>query len=303
MVSQRGFLLIQQMIALLLAALFIALFGSILLQLWQSFCWHSQLIALHQQAIQAQVLFQREFVNGQFWAGLRPQQIALAVPLPVSADCQSANDSGSFPRAGEGFRDVLAGRHGDADTPLCLTNAVANSGYLQLKRLAAATAIPSNRIGVQQQGYSARFVRAGAADAASWYWPYLHEVYYVARQPGPQGAVPTLMRKRLLLNAQQEAVMDTDSLLDGVEVLEFELGVDTDADAQPDHFSHSSASGTAPVVMIRYWALLRSLSPQPGYQNNQMYQLGMRQWQAPGDAFQRVLISSSVRLLNGRSNQ
>lgn len=298
MVSQRGFLLLQQMVALLLAALFIALFGGILLQLWQAFRWHSQLVSLHQQAVQIQVLFQRELINAQFWAGLQPKQIALSLPMSVSGDCRSLNDSGSFPRAGMHYRDLLAGRLGDADTPQCLSNALPNSGYIQLKRLAAASVIPSNRIGVRQQGYDAHFVRVGAADPDSWYWPYLHEVYYVARQVGPHGPSPTLMRKRLLLNAQQEAVMDTDALLDGVELLEFELGVDTDADSIPDQFSHSLASGTAPVVMIRYWALLRALTPQNGYENNQIYQLGTRQWQAPGDAFQRVLISSSVRLLN-----
>jgi type IV pilus assembly protein PilW len=295
MVSQRGFLLLQQMIALALAALFIALFGGIVLQLWQAFRWHSQLVALHQQAIQLQVLFQREFVNGQFWAGLVPQQIAVPDDWQVDADCRGADDSGSFPRVGLRYRDLLAGRVGDADSPACLRNAVAVSGYLQIKRLAAATTIPSNRIGIRQQAYRADFVRAGAVQPDSWYWPYLHEVYYVARQ----GTVPTLMRKRLLLNAQQDAVMDTDAVLDGVEQLEFELGLDTDADALPDQFSHSADAGQAPVVMIRYWALLRSVTPQQGYQNNQIYQMGSRQWQAPGDAFQRVLISSSVRLLNG----
>jgi len=50
--------------------------------------------------------------------------------------------------------------------------------------------------------------------------------------------------------------------------------------------------------MLRYWVLLRSLSIEAGYRNTQLYQLGARSWQAPNDQFRRLLLSSSVRVLN-----
>lgn len=312
----RGFLLTQQLVALALGALLLSALATALVQQWRAFKSVSQLSVLHQTAVQAHALLQRELANINFWAGLPAQQIQVPAGWQVGGDCASALDSGSFVRAGQPFLTMAAGRQGDAGSPHCLTNVVTGSGYLQIKRLAGehrtAPPWPTNRVLLAQQGSAGIFTLAPQNDGR-WYWPYVHEVYYIAWQFLQGQRVPVLMRKRLIVNNQGQLVMDTDAILDGVEVFELELGVDQDGDALPDQFvpagpgsaaqgaggqSHGGLSGAGQVVMLRYWLLLRSLSIEAGYRNTQLYQLGTRSWQAPNDQFRRLLVSSSVRVLN-----
>lgn len=296
-----GFLLVQQMVALALSALLLTALSTVLVQQWRAFKSVSELSALHQQAVQAHAWLQRELANTNFWAGLPAAQLQAPANWQVAGDCRSALDSGSFPRAGLPFRTLIAGRHGDASSPQCLTNVVPGSGYLQIKRLAGehntAGPWPGNRVLVAQQGTQAFFVQQGQQDGR-WYWPYVHELYYVAFQLLDTQRVPVLMRKRLIINNNGQLVMDTDAVLDGVEVLEFEFGLDQDGDANPDLFVPAGQAASGAVVLLRYWVLLRSLTATNGYQGDTVYQLGQRRWQAPADQFRRLLISSSVRVIN-----
>jgi hypothetical protein len=306
----HGFLLMQQMIVLLLSALLMLMLTSAFVLQWQAFRQQSQLTLLHQTAIQTHALFQRELSQVGFWAGLDLLSIQPPQPeLAVSGDCLLGGlDSGSFPKLGQVWLGVYAGSVGASNTPLCLTNAVRQSDFIQVKHLAGdplqVTELRPNRSYLQQHGLSARFVLSGDAGlkAQLWYWPYQHEMYYVAQQTLAGQSIPVLMRKRLVRNQQGNLVMDTAAVLDGIEMLVVEIGIDQDADGLADIFMPASAVPVATwqqpqlVRQIRYFVLLRALQPERGYRNQQMYQLGPRQFHGRGDPFRRLLISSSVKI-------
>lgn len=303
---QRGFLLIQQMASLALAALLLMMLTAAFVLQWQAFHHHSQLTQLHQTAAQLQALFQREFGNARFWSALAPTTIS-ATGLSVSGDCRSAFDSGTFVQPNQGWLPLLAGQTGLAGTPVCLGSAFKGSDFVQLKHLAGQWLqmhqLKANRVYVQQTGRLGRVVLSGQAglEPQAWFWPYIHELYYVMLQGTAGQVVPVLMRKRLVRSASGELNMDTAAVLDGVELLVFEVGLDNNGDGVADQFR--AAAQIAPAewqqlrpVQLRYFALLRALKAEPGYQNNHLYRLGLREFQAPGDPYRRLMIRSAVRL-------
>ncbi|WP_430457307.1 PilW family protein [Rheinheimera sp.] len=298
------------MIALLLSALLLLMLTHAFVVQWQAFRQQSQLTFLHQTAIQSHTLLQRELSQSGFWAGLGVVQVKPPQPATqVQGDCHSPGiDSGSFPLAGQIWLTLYAGTVGAANTPACLTNAVKQSDFIQLKHLAGdplrLADLRANRSYLQQNGLSGRFIRSGDAglNPQLWYWPYRHELYYVARQTLAGELVPVLMRKRLVRNQQGNLAMDTAAVLDGVEMIAVEIGLDLDADGLAEQFIPASQLAAASwgqrqtIRQIRYFVLLRALQAESGYRNQQRYQLGQRQFQARGDPYRRLLISSSVKV-------
>lgn len=307
MLPVRGFLLLQQMVSLALAAILLSLLTLAFVLQWQAFRQHSQLAWLQQSAVQVHALLQRELNNQGFWAGVRYLS-PVAAAMSVQSDCQSQVDSGSLPRMAQPWLSQLAGTVGGRFSPSCLTNAKRQSDFIQLKHLAGQAVttglLRQNRVYLQQQGLHGRFVRTGdgGLDHQLWYWPYNFELYYVAIQTLQGQPIPVMMRKRLIRNAQGQLTIDTAAVIDGVELLVIEVGLDQNADGQADHFLPAEQVPLSDwqqgqrVCQIRYFVLLRSLQPEQGYQNDQLYLLGSRRYQAPGDAFRRILISSSVSI-------
>ena len=81
-----------------------------------------------------------------------------------------------------------------------------------------------------------------------------------------------------------------------------EIWLDLDADGQSEQFIPANQLAAASwgqrqtIRQIRYFVLLRALQAESGYRNEQLYQLGQRQFQARGDPYRRLLISSSVKV-------
>lgn len=302
----RGFLLIQQMASLALSALLLLMLISAFVLQWQAFHHHSQLTQLHQTATQLQALFQREFSNARFWSALDPAAIS-AAGFSVNGDCHSPFDSGTFVQPGQGWFPLLAGQTGQAMTPFCLSSASKGSDFIQLKHLAGhwlqLHQLKSNRVYVQQTGQLGRAVLSGQAglEPQAWFWPYIHEVYYVMPQLSAGQTIPVLMRKRVVRSASGELNMDTAAVLDGVELLVFEVGLDQNGDGVADVF-RPAAQLSPPdwaqlrPVQLRYFALLRALKAEPGYQNAHLYRLGQRKFQAQSDPYRRLMIRSAIRL-------
>lgn len=308
MKSCQGWTLSTLLISLALASLLILLFAKTLIFTLEMTRQSVQLAQLQQTGQFALGLLQRELRNGNFMAGVRIGSDVHA-EFSVENDCFSVDDSGSFPADNQPFQLTRTGTVGDSGSPTCLSNAINHSDYLQLKRLAgefsAKTALRQNRVYLAQSHSGLRFVTATSDELASDanYWPYLHQIFYVARQYQQGRAVPVLMRKRLVRQQSGQLAMDTDAVLDGVEAMVFESGFDRNQDGVTDHFTtqgldNNGNAVTPKVVQIRFHILLRSVDPDPAYTNHQQYQLGPRRFEAPGDHFRRLQLSSSVTLIN-----
>lgn len=89
------------------------------------------------------------------------------------------------------------------------------------------------------------------------------------------------------------------SLVDGIERLHLQYGLDNDGDGEVDSFkSTPSGDEWEDVIAVRIWLLARNLKETPGYTDNRSYVLANEAAYTPADGFKRQLYTSTVRLNN-----
>jgi hypothetical protein len=208
-----------------------------------------------------------------------------------------------------------------AGTPLaCLEGATVAAGtdMLTIKRTAALASLEDGAIapGLSASSSDRWFLRvqsdrvpdwrklrpidlislARSGEAADW-WQAVAKIFYVRRYSDPDNSsdgLPTLCMEALVSDA-----MTTRCLVEGVENLQFELGVDSDGDGVADRFLSAPQRGEMDrIVAARFFLLLRSLSPVAGYRNDRSYQLGGLVVPAKSDGFLRRVFSATVSLRN-----
>ncbi|MEE2024649.1 MULTISPECIES: PilW family protein [Alkalimonas] len=307
--QERGLSLVELMIAAALAL-------SVLLVLLATTSKQSQmsretmqLAMLQQQGQLTLNLLQTELQQLGFWAGFTLADIRqLSAPFGVvSGECRHlADDSGSFPQAGLLLVPLYA-EYGRGESISCLGRAASNSSVLQFKRLLAQPLsfeqLKNNRYYLQVLASELKLVDSDSAttDPAAEFWPYLHQLFYVQWQDD----IPVLMRKRLIRSAAGMPRIHTDSVIDGVEVLYFEFGIDSTLDGRANYFvplSHMQAEHwyqqEQRIVAISYYVVVRSLEADVRYLNEHWYPMGQSGFQAPGDHYRRLQLQSTQYLHN-----
>lgn len=149
---------------------------------------------------------------------------------------------------------------------------------------------------------------------------YLVNIYFISTNNGAGQNVPTLKRMELTGAGWVET-----PLVEGIEQLNIEYGIDTNGDGNADAYTADPtayvftypASGTNPacagpcparnwanVVTARFHLLARNIDASPGYTDNKTYNLGLDAAGAAvtfvpaGDPFRRHVYSGLVRIVN-----
>lgn len=117
---------------------------------------------------------------------------------------------------------------------------------------------------------------------------------------------PALARKMLTSNGTPLK----QSLVNGVEHLQFQYGVDDDAitgatdgrvvryfDTVPDGPDADTLPDWNKVVAVRLWVLVRAVCPEPGYNNTTIYVMGDQSYPVT-DSYRRALFTTTVALRN-----
>lgn len=309
-----GFTITELLISMLLALFLLAMAVTAFASLSQSLRQTQQLSELQQNAQLLMSLLHNELANVGFWGGRSTPQLALSFALPAvpTGDCVNETlDSGSFPATGKDFVTIYATTVDSGRQLNCIPSAIADSEILQLKRLLGQQAEPAemrqNRFYLETDWQHSRFVDSNSSglNASYHYFPYQHLVFYLQQQQLDGDIMPVLMRKRLARNNAGHASISTDSILDGVERLHFEFGIDTDTDGQLNAMLSTDQmpanywlQDSSRIISMRYYALLRARQPDPGYTNQQRYEMGSKQFDAAGDNYRRLLVSSTIYFQN-----
>jgi type IV pilus assembly protein PilW len=131
-------------------------------------------------------------------------------------------------------------------------------------------------------------------------------IYFVANDNDPGDGVPTLKRAELGAGGAFAIV----PLVEGIENLQFEYGLDTNTNSNPDAMTADPGTynGCAldpcyianwlNAVTVRVHVLSRSLEASPGYTDTKTYPLGPVTVTTPGDGFKRHAYSGTVRMNN-----
>jgi len=132
----------------------------------------------------------------------------------------------------------------------------------------------------------------------AWAWPYSFQVFYI-RQPDPAVEEYTLARKTLRFDSGAMAMV-TENLAFGVEDMRLRFRYDSDRDGDIDSMGYENdltGNDWFFVGSVEVFLLLRSADEDPNYTDDKTYTLG-DEVIVPDDNFWRLLVSKHVSLRN-----
>lgn len=317
----RGLSLVELLVSLLLGLLLSAGLVTAYLGAKRNAFYDEQLARMQENGRYAMRLLSRDLAMAGFFGGV-PSMLSVE-PGSVGTDCSSAN----WVLDGREPLELVNDFSGQSPpvsrhlTPFtCLQGAMIVSGtdLIAIKRTAAQ---PSLHNGVPAttlthattQSWFLRTVMGspdaweklrpvdlrdtGRTRSAHSYWEAITRIFYIRSysESGSEGEdLPTLCMETLAGDG-----MTSRCLVEGVENLQLEFGVDSDGDGVPNSYSPDpTASDMRRVVAVKIHLLLRSIVGVTGHRDDKSFRLGEKEYSARGDNFLRRVFSSTVLLRN-----
>ena len=173
------------------------------------------------------------------------------------------------------------------------------SDVLIVRRASAEpSALDLNKVQVHSNRAQATVFSSASAPGGYGSWPaaetrdMICNVYYI----GTDNGQPAL--RRIGLRGKQ---MVDDPVIPGVQDMQVQYGVDTNADGAADKYVNADAIGAAAVVAARIWLLVRAESEEQGYTNSTNYRYANADIAAANDKRRRILMSKTIRIRNAQS--
>lgn len=114
--------------------------------------------------------------------------------------------------------------------------------------------------------------------------------------------IPTLKRLELTVDSTGATLdMYLVPLVEGIENLQVDYGIDTDGDGVPNGVYVTSPAAMADwgnVMAVRINLLARNTEASPGYTDNKTYDMGIAGPVTPGGAFKRHVYNAVIRVVN-----
>ena len=128
-------------------------------------------------------------------------------------------------------------------------------------------------------------------------WEAVAKIFYIRNYSDPgnrNDGVPALCMEELV-----KETMQTRCMVEGVENLQLEVGVDTDGNRVANlYLSPGQVTAPEDAVSARVHLLVRSVDPVFGLRDAKTYRLGQQQVSMPGDRYLRRVFSTTVQLRN-----
>ena len=319
--GQRGLSLVELLISMLLGLFLTSGMVSAYLESSRNFIFEEQAARMQENGRYASTLLKRELAMAGFFGGSLAMDTVAA--QAVGTDCGDAG----WALDGSSPLDLVDNHQGqstpvtrNAVTLVCLDGASIEplTDVVAVKRTAGEA---SMRDGTTAPGFTAStgeqwYLRQTNYRHSRWqklrpvdlydaagpaapvtFWEASAKIFYIRRYSDsgvtPDG-VPTLCAESLVGNH-----MSTRCLVEGVENLQVEFGIDTDGDGVANRYDAApDAVALAGAVSVKIYLLLRSLHEIAGYRNDKTYTLG-RHRIAPGqDGFMRRVFTTTVQLRN-----
>ena len=211
----------------------------------------------------------------------------------------------------------LVGTNNVYNLPCAATGgAQPNSDTLTTRRATvAASPLEAGRLQIQTtrtqgQLFANGIVPVGFDPLASETHNLLVNSYYVAADSALIPGAPALRRKTLARGPGGPVVTDQE-VAPGVENLQLQFGVDTNADNTVDRYVNPGDAILNPgdpafipaanVITVRIWIIVRGVTPETGIQDNVDYEPGDVDLGQYNDEFRRMQVSKTILLRNART--
>lgn len=180
---------------------------------------------------------------------------------------------------------------------------LAGTDVLVVRHASGATTTPTAGV-VQIQGdrSTSRVFNDGTGPGGCCTFNWQTNAYYISSASSLGANVPSLRRKTLAGSVWQD-----EELVAGVENLQIQLGVDTDADGvvdryvDPDNALVSPLAFPARIIAVQLWLMMRADAPDGSFIEAETYNFADVAGYAPADRFRRQLVSKTIVLRNMRS--
>lgn len=222
---------------------------------------------------------------------------ATPTSLVSSPPCGLTNTAGSDLSLKRGS-DILVIRRASTETPTAATAAVDGVYYLQVS-LCQHDAV-THQIDNVEANFTLRKKLCTPTSTAPYadVRKFLVHAYYVSpsNKSSPPDNIPTL--KRIELDPITSTFIST-PLVEGIEYLQLEYGLDTTNDGSPDSYVTAPAATDWPnVVAVKINILPRNTEVTRGYTDTKTYSLGTAGSVTPNDDYKRHAYTQFVRLVN-----
>jgi len=311
---QRGLTLIELMIAILLGAILSLGIVNLYLESKRNYGAEEEMARMQENGRYVLDMLKRELMLAGFFGGTLDADDM--VVMAVGTDCAGANwalDAGNTLEFVNDHTGTSSPVTNIGTTLTCVTGSDVkdNSDVLAIKRTAGE---PTLRNGTYADNYVASsdqrwymqvsnlgedrdwaYLASDSLDASLEYWETYARVFYIRKySESVSDAIPTLCEQYLEGNA-----MTSRCLAEGIEELQIEFGIDSDADGVVNQYKSAPTSADmANAVAARVYLLVRSIDTVPGYTNAKTYQLGQRAVAAKNDGFLRRVFSTTVQIRN-----
>jgi type IV pilus assembly protein PilW len=213
--------------------------------------------------------------------------------------------------------DIIVVRRVDstmsAGNATTIPNAALTANGIYLQANADSTALPVLAVATGSQAADQAAFTLKNKETAQ-YAPirkYHVHIYFVAPCSVPAGGgsvctgaaddngapIPTLKRIELASNG----VMNVISLVEGIEDLQIDYGIDADKDGVPDAAyvtTPAAFADWANVIAVRINVLSRNLEPTNGYVDAKSYDMGVAGAVTPGGPYKRHVYNAVIRIVN-----
>lgn len=323
----RGLTLIELMVAMVIGAVLMLGAATLFLQSKVSYMEDEELARLQEGGRYAIRYLTRELSMAGFYGGvLRGSDISVdsGVADPNDADCFSylfriedrfvhindPNDAAAFDDSGmpvgtdaDDCLDTADLRHGADVLVFRRVKDVATTDHGEL---ADGASIDSSVVYLEIEDYNVSIaLKTGLSSAASDtdLWEFSPQILFLRNYSLEEDdGIPTLCRRTITRTVTPPVMGGVECLVEGVEDMQVELGIDTDGDLAVDTYDPDPNEPTPDnAITARIYLLVRSPNEVVRYTNNKSFVLGSKTVSAVNDGFYRRVIQSTVSLRNSEA--
>lgn len=252
----------------------------------------------------------RELAMSGFWGKfLDVDTTTDDVSVSVDQDCGNGVDDWAMDLDAIQFlNNISAASVAAAFECLPSTDVVAGTDVWAVKRVADAVTedadLVADQMYMRTNGVAAIMFLGGAVGTppaltgAVTNWSYIPQIFYIRDYSvTTTDGVPSLCRAYLDNSSPPD--MTSECLVDGVENMQLEFGIDDDDDFIANYYTGApTVSEIADAVSARIYVLVRSVNEVPNYTNDKIYTLGSTTVNAANDGFFRRVFNLTVVLRN-----
>lgn len=316
--NQHGFSLLEVFITLIIGLVIFAGVLSVFVGMRTTTSETSSYGELQENGRFAISVLTDDLLRQDFWGDYTGSiDLASINPVPGAPVGECAGDginNGTFPLAAGNFR-TLWGTTTTSATIMsgCRTDARIGSDVIQLKRavstplaLVAGNAAPAGNYYFVSNMNNGAIFAAGAVPLVenSQVWEYQHHIYYVRDETQGSNVVPVLMQGQLA------NTLTFAPIIDGIEMIRFEYGIDTEVSPTAAGYGIVNAyvpaanmtpalwnNASSRIIAVKVYVLARGIQPDNKYENTNTYQLAGFDYTV-NDNYHRLLFTSTVTLYN-----